>query len=150
MCGSSYYIFMKGGISVKRAAEFYRAHRKTVNMAAVVFAAGIIYYILIETTSFGIPCIFNKITGLACPGCGISRMIVSILHLDFIGAAQKNLALAVLLPIWLILFAVHIFFKPSWLQKNSKAEKIILFASITVLLIFGILRNLPGMEFLLP
>ena len=77
-------------------------------------------------------------------------MIVSILHLDFIGAAQKNLALAVLLPIWLILFAVHIFFKPSWLQKNSKAEKIILFASITVLLIFGILRNLPGMEFLLP
>ncbi len=32
------------------------------------------------------PCVFRAMTGLPCPGCGLSRAWLSALHLDFYGA----------------------------------------------------------------
>ena len=39
---------------------------------------------------------------------------------------------------------------PHWLAKNSRAEKLLLWGSLVFLLLFGVVRNLPHMEFLLP
>lgn len=38
----------------------------------------------------GLPCLFRKVTGLLCPGCGNSRAAMALLKLDFVGAFWYN------------------------------------------------------------
>ena len=42
---------------------------------------------------YSIPCVFNLITGYYCPGCGITRMFISIYKLDFYQATVNNILL---------------------------------------------------------
>lgn len=133
-----------------RFASYFRQYRKQLKTAGIVAALGLGYYILTQLTPFRIPCVFQKITGLACPGCGVTHFCMRLLQLDFFGAVRENLALAVLLPIWMGALLIRVIWHPRWLQKNSRGEKILLWGSIAVLLVFGVMRNLPGMEFLLP
>lgn len=133
-----------------RFASYFRQYRKQLKTAGIVAALGLGYYILTRLTPFRIPCVFQKITGLACPGCGVTHFCMRLLQLDFSGAARENLALTVLLPVWMGALLIRVIWHPRWLQKNSRGEKILLWGSIAVLLVFGVVRNLPGMEFLLP
>lgn len=52
---------------------FFRTHRKQLRTAGIFFLLGLAYYIVTQLTPLRIPCLFQKITGLACPGCGISH-----------------------------------------------------------------------------
>ena len=63
----------------------------------------IIISILILEDIISIPCPFHFITGLYCPGCGITRMIKSILKLDFYQAFRYNQLLFILLPFFIII-----------------------------------------------
>ena len=73
-----------------------------------------------------------------------------LLRLDFAGAAGENLAAALLAPLWLAGILIRALWNPAWFSKGSRAENILLWGSVAVLLLFGVLRNLPGLEFLLP
>lgn len=42
--------------------------------------------ILIVFWGFKIPCIFNTVFGVPCPGCGMSRAFFSVLRFDFAAA----------------------------------------------------------------
>lgn len=46
-------------------------------------------YIIFHT--FGITCVFLKISGLPCPGCGMTRAILSLVKLDIVSAAKYNI-----------------------------------------------------------
>lgn len=109
-------------------------------LAGVVCVA---YYLLLTSFNIGIPCLFHEITGLLCPGCGITRMILAILHLDFKSAFQYNQVIFVLSPV-IIYFVIRLYV--SWLKskpyKLSLLENIIVYIMLIVLLIFGIVRNI--------
>ena len=119
---------------------FFRTHRKQLRTAGIFFLLGLAYYIVTQLTPLRIPCLFQKITGLACPGCGISHFCIRLL----------NLAIALLSPLWLAAFLVRVLWNPKWFTKGSKGENLLLWGSVVVLLLFGIVRNLPHMEFFLP
>lgn len=123
---------------------------KRCRTGCVVAGIGVIYYLLILFTPIRIPCVFRELTGLACPGCGISRGMVALLHLDFSAAFRQNVVVFSLLPFWCAAVFLRVFFDPRWMQKDSTVEKVFLFGTIAALLIFGIFRNLPGVEVLLP
>ena len=53
----------------------------------IIFIA---YYILNKTTGFYIPCIFHELTGLDCPGCGITRCLFYLVNLRIKGAFLVN------------------------------------------------------------
>ena len=55
-----------------------------------VLAAVAIFYIL-ACHGIGVPCLFYKVTGLLCPGCGNSRAAMALLELDIQGALGYNL-----------------------------------------------------------
>ena len=129
---------------------FFRTHRKQLRTAGIFFLLGLAYYIVTQLTPLRIPCLFQKITGLACPGCGISHFCIRLLHLDFLGAARENLTITLLSPLWLAAFLVRVLWNPKWFAKGSKVENLLLWGSVVVLLLFGIVRNLPHMKFLLP
>jgi hypothetical protein len=82
-------------------------------------------------------------TGLQCPGCGSLRAIHQLLHGHFAAAFRLNALLMVSLPFvgW---------FGLRWLRarmKNSPAPIVIrpiwLWCGFGVLVVFGVLRNLP-------
>ena len=66
---------------------------------AVLLGIGILYYIFIRITGLAVPCIFRKITGFLCPGCGITRAILAAVRLDFAKAFAYNQFTFIVLPV---------------------------------------------------
>ena len=65
----------------------------------VVGIVGIFYYLFNPLENSWMPqCVFHKLTGLQCMGCGAQRMAHSLLHGDFRGAFQANALLLCFLP----------------------------------------------------
>lgn len=88
-------------------------------------------------------CYFYVWTGLYCPGCGITRAILSLLRGDFYQAFRYNPFVIGTVPViviaWVALFKQHRLL----LTKIMQSYMYLCFA-------FGILRNLPCTSFLAP
>jgi len=110
------------------------------------------YYFLSFKFNFSIPCVFHKITGFFCPGCGITRMLFSLLRLEFYQAFRYNNLLFISLPFVIFYFVDFIIkfllYKNDYLYKkiNNKVWYLLLIVTI----VFGIMRNIPIFEFLQP
>lgn len=109
---------------------------------SILSILGLIYVYIFENNIFKVPCIFNKLTGKLCPGCGITRCIVSILHGDFKKAYHYNRLVFILLPLvtiyiiyWLYNYIVE---NDNYYKLNNKIY--ILLTIVTLL--FGIIRNI--------
>lgn len=109
----------------------------------IALAAGLLYAHLVRVIGFGIPCIFHVVTGLDCPSCGVTRMCLSLLRLDFAAAYRYNAAILVLSPLGIAVAA-----RQAWLYvktghpKLSKIEMGIISFLIVALLVFGVWRNI--------
>lgn len=113
--------------------------------------AGAAYALFIYFTGLGIPCVFHKITTLWCPGCGISRMILSVLKLDIYAAFRCNPFLFVTLPLFLMAVARKLWVYLKYESPiNDKWLDRCLLVYAAALVIFGILRNIPALDFLAP
>ena len=69
---------------------FSRRLRVLLLAGALVLAAVAVVYIL-GVKGIGIPCLFYRITGFMCPGCGNSRAALALLRLDVTGALSYNM-----------------------------------------------------------
>ena len=105
--------------------------------------AGLLYGIFVSYTGLAIPCLFRKVTGLLCPGCGVTGMCVALLHLNWRGAFSCHPVLFVLL---LPLTAVFICGAAGYVQNGrfrfARWQNLILYVSVAALVIFGVVRNL--------
>ena len=70
--------------------QFSRRHRNLL-LLALGAAAAVGIFVALALQGIGIPCLFRKITGLLCPGCGNSRAVLALLRLDVAGALGYNL-----------------------------------------------------------
>ena len=109
----------------------------------IILTLGFIYLLIGEALHIVIPCVFFEVTGLYCPGCGSTRMLKSIIKLDFYQAFRFNPFLFILFPFALVLLIDHIY---SLLKgKKSLYKKIPNYVYNTILviaLIYWILRNI--------
>ncbi len=60
-------------------------------LAGLGCAGLILIFYLLGLRGIGIPCVFRKLTGFSCPGCGNSRAALALLRLDAMAALQYNL-----------------------------------------------------------
>lgn len=95
-----------------------------------------------------INCPIKEITGLYCPGCGITRMLQAILQLNFYQAFRYNPLLFISLPFFIFFTVEGIITKKDPLY--NKIPNKILITIIIIFIIYGILRNLPLFDFLAP
>lgn len=88
-------------------------------------------------------CPFKLMTGLDCPGCGITRMIHALLHGDVVAAWHFNAVLLVLgLPLLIWLFARWT--KGQWTGERRSVPKPVWIGTAVVALVWGVGRNLVG------
>ncbi|HEX7151127.1 MAG TPA: DUF2752 domain-containing protein [Thermoanaerobaculia bacterium] len=73
----------------------------SVAAAALVAAAGawVLYHNEPTTAGFFPACLFRKLTGLDCPGCGMTRGLYHLLHGHVWTAFRFNPLMFVLLPL---------------------------------------------------
>lgn len=93
-------------------------------------------------------CPLYSLTGLACPGCGLTRGFHALFHGDVMTAIDYN----ALIPLFALLFgffflslvlvAVRGRAFPKWAYSPGP-----LFAFLVLLIVFGVLRNLPFYPF---
>ena len=106
----------------------------------------IINYLLFN--SF-LPCIFHKITGFYCPGCGVTRMLISIFKLEFYQAFRYNVYLFLLLIITIVYQIIKLI-TYKLLTKKIRLNNYIYILLLMTTIAFGILRNLPNFSYLIP
>ena len=70
--------------------EMVRRWRRVLLTGLAVLGLGAIYCGL-ALRGIGIPCLFHRVTGWQCPGCGNSRAVLALLRLDLGAALEYNL-----------------------------------------------------------
>ena len=123
--------------------------RRIAANTALACGIGLAYACFVSITGWGIPCVFHALTGLYCPGCGISRMFLALLRLDLASAARYNLFVLCLLPVGMILFL----YKARQYVKTGRtdmgfAEKVGFIAVFILCIMFTVLRNTDIIPFL--
>lgn len=63
-----------------------------ITIVAVVAAIVLIFYYVYDPlgSKYMPQCLFHRLTGWECPGCGSQRMLHALLHSDFAGAFHAN------------------------------------------------------------
>jgi hypothetical protein len=117
----------------------------TALLALATVAGGAVLF-LFDPAQYGFYpfCLFHRLTGLNCPGCGGLRALHQLAHGHLATAFRLNALVVLGLPIGAWLGA-------RWLRRRASgppqpplgARPIWLWTILAVLMVFGILRNLP-------
>ena len=95
-----------------------------------------------EEESFFIPCMFHKVTGLKCPGCGMTRAMHYLVNGNIKKAVWYNL---MIIPgAFVLIYSSYRYIK--YLFKNEEIVntplEIILKIFLAILILFMIVRNI--------
>lgn len=119
--------------------------QKVLCAALVLLCAGLFYALLTRRLGVGLPCLFYRLTGLKCPGCGVSRMCLALLGGDLHEAFRQNRAVFLLIPAFLYTACVWcVGYVRSGLRVLRGAPKAVAWIMAAVLVSFGIARNFLG------
>jgi hypothetical protein len=129
-----------------RYGEMQRRPARWFVLSSALLMAGAAVLYLFNPAQFGFypTCLFYKTTGLLCPGCGTLRAAHQLLHGHFEAAFRFNALIVSSLP-----FAAYGCIRAarnraanqpalSWIRPGW------LWIGLAILILFGILRNLPG------
>ncbi len=122
--------------------------RNAVWLAALTACVACLLYLLwrYDPRGYGLPlCLFHATTGLHCPGCGATRATHELLHGYFLSSLRDNSFFVVSLPLVLYTAVSEARFllvgRP--LPADPIRRRWFLPLIGVLLLVFGVLRNLP-------
>jgi hypothetical protein len=132
-------------VATSQTIQRLTAAGTAIGVAAVT---GSVAYFDPSTSHFFPVCPLYSLTGFACPGCGLTRGFHALFHGDVTHALGFNL----LSPVWAVIFA-YLWISlvvtavrgkglPMWM-----ADPRFLWTFMFILIVFGILRNLPVYPF---
>lgn len=95
-------------------------------------------------------CPFLAITGWYCPGCGALRAVHALAHGDVMTALARNpfavVAVGYVVVAWVL-----------WVERTARGRPVrwlappwVLYSVLAAIVMFGILRNVPGWTWLSP
>jgi hypothetical protein len=116
-------------------------------------AAGVgafVFFFNPSTHGFYPVCLFHALTGLNCPGCGLTRALYALLHRNLRLALKDNalfVASLAALTVWSVRFAVR-----KWQNQPAtfNVSPKFLWMFLILAILFAVLRNLRGFEWLSP
>jgi hypothetical protein len=118
--------------------------------AAILGAGAFVFFFNPSTHGFYPVCLFHQMTGLNCPGCGMTRALYALLHGNFLLALKDNalfiFTLAFLAARGAWFAAKHFSHKHAGQFLTPK----MLWAFLIIAGAFTVLRNFPAFSFLSP
>ena len=115
---------------------------KVIKIALILIGIGAVYAAVCLLTGAGVPCPFHLITGLQCPGCGVSRMFLSLVRLDLASAVRYNGAMLFLLPLMAATAGRYVYVYVKYGMRRDRFADVSVWIMIIVLLVFGVFRNI--------
>ncbi|MBA2333685.1 MAG: DUF2752 domain-containing protein [Pyrinomonadaceae bacterium] len=115
---------------------------------AIPAGAGIVWYFNPMKVSFLPVCPLIRLTGFACPGCGLTRGFHALFHGDVATALDYN----ALIPLFALVLGfffismVLVAVRGRGFPKRAYSPKA-LWAFFGLLLVFGVVRNIPIFPF---
>lgn len=120
--------------------------------AAMMMCAGAfaVYYFNPTTAGFFPLCPLHALTGLNCPGCGLTRAFHALFRGDIFQALHFNALLPVYFFVFVYLFAtlLSIAVRRRALNFNIFRPRLV-WSFFTIALVFGVVRNFPVYPFTL-
>ena len=107
-------------------------------------------YFLYTKKIIVIPCLFHEVTSLYCPGCGMSRALISLVQLNIYQAIRYNALVIVLVPVFIIYLILKIESYINNRPMRFKVPNYIIIIALIVVILYGVLRNIPLFDFLKP
>jgi len=112
---------------------------------AALVAATVSWFV--DPNTHRIPlCPLHAMTGLWCPFCGCTRAVHALVHADLATALRDNALFVAALPLLVLLWW-------RWWQAPSASRALprpLFWSAATLVLVFGVLRNLPPGHWLAP
>jgi hypothetical protein len=133
-----------------RRGEATAPRRRAVSLSLLVagaaLAAGIVLVYRFDPAAAGFfpKCLFFSATGLACPGCGTTRALHALLHLDPLAAFRWNPLPFVLFPAGALWLAAE---RRRRGRPPSRLARALPWALAGLILAFTVWRNLPDYPF---
>ena len=127
---------------------------RRIGIAGVVFLVLVFFVVMFwfEPEKSGVfpPCLFHALTGWYCPGCGSARGLHQLLHGHVLTAFGLNPLMVLSLPFLSYGLISRILF----LGTNRRLPSVFIparwiWALLTVIILFWILRNIPHYPFTL-
>lgn len=104
---------------------------------------GLLYALWGSLTRLWLPCPFHLLTGLDCPGCGVTRMCLALLRLDLSAAWSANPGMLVLAPLLLGLLSWHaVTYIRTGNRHFTRGQTFLCWTLVGLLFLHGLLRNL--------
>jgi len=115
--------------------------KKKILPILILLGLGGAYFIWLKVTGIAIPCMFRKVTGYLCPGCGVTGLLYHLIMLDFKEAYHANPFLFVTGPILAaeLIYATYCSVKNRRLPRWNEGAVLVYGIALCV---FGVLRNL--------
>ena len=122
--------------------------KKTIKL--ILITIFVIFYLVIgHEYNLYLKCPIKLVTNLYCPGCGVTRMLYSIIILDFYQAFRYNPLLFIIFPFIMFLLIDNMYSKLKHkkpLYKNI--PEVVWYILIVIFIVYGVIRNF--IPFLMP
>ena len=116
--------------------------KKLIIGALILLCVGALYAVFVRSTGLGIPCVFRMITGLKCPGCGVTGMFLALFRLNFKRAFNSNAVLLCMIPAFVAVAARMAYLYVKRGSTRDRAVNIAVYCMIGVLIVWGVVRNI--------
>jgi len=120
--------------------------RRIVRVAAVYAAlagAAAACYLFVQKTGMGIPCVFRRLSGFRCPGCGNTRAVTAYVHFRWKEGLRYNYLFPAELGFVLLLaFSSTRRYLKTGVRRVETGNKRLDIGFLFVLMVWWVLRNL--------
>ena len=125
----------------------FKINNNSMGLFLLIITSIIASYLFLTLINY--KCIFHELFHIWCPGCGGTRMIISIFNLDFYQAFRWNPLLFILfiLGIIYIIIGIIIYIKKRVIMIPN--IKVCIFI-LCLLLFYMIIRNIDMFSYLIP
>ena len=115
---------------------------EVLGRTALLLLLGQLYVLWGSLTQLWLPCPFHALTGLECPGCGVTRMCLALLRLDFAAAWAANPGLLLLSPLILALVGWQVTdYVRTGDRRPGRGQRLLGWTLVILVVGYGILRN---------